>query len=81
MGGSNAPWSKAAKSTAGLAPGEEFARIPLERCGEHLSRVSRCEDLGQMRGFCRFSQRIANIADCSLERAGFELSGDFLNGQ
>jgi len=26
-------------------------------------------------------QRIANIADCSLEGVEFELSGDFVNGQ
>ena len=55
--------------------------MPLERCGEYLSRVPRCEDFGQMRGFCRFSQRIPNIADCLLEGVEFELSGDFLNGQ
>src|ERR1700687_4460600 len=77
MGGSNAPWSKAAKSTAGLAPGEESARMPLERCGEHLSRVPRCQDFRQMRGFCEVSERIANIADCLLERVEFELSSDF----
>ena len=40
MAGSNARWSKAAKSTAGLAPGEESARMPLERCGEPFSCTS-----------------------------------------
>jgi len=31
-----------------------------------------------MRGFCRFSQRIANIANCLLERVEFEPSGDLV---
>jgi hypothetical protein len=82
MAGSNARWSKAAKSTAGLAPGEKSGKIHSERYREYLSGGPKCEDLGQMWGFCRFSQRIANIVDCLLERVEFEPSGDFfLNGQ
>jgi hypothetical protein len=34
-----------------------------------------------MRGFRTVCGRIANIKDSLLERAGFELSGDFVNGQ
>jgi hypothetical protein len=51
--------------------------MPLERCGEHLSGAPRREDSGQMRGSCGASQRIANTQDSLLERAEFELSGDF----
>src|ERR1700730_7333887 len=54
MGGSNAPWSKAAKSTAGLAPGEESARMPWS-AAESISLVyldakisTKCRDFAEV---------------------------------
>jgi hypothetical protein len=34
-----------------------------------------------MHSFCPIRERVRNIEDCPLERVGFELTGDFINGQ